>query len=93
MKWTPTYDPYGFPAIDLANRYLTSIQDIGDLDILPVTERMDPEGFLRKALGSGKFWAHTPDNEVICRTREEELNEEDGFHYRYVAISSNQFIQ
>jgi hypothetical protein len=67
-RWSPSYDSEGYPAVDISNRYLTGVRDRGDLEILPITDSLDPFRHLRSAMGT--FWTHTQDNEVVCFRRD-----------------------
>ena len=84
-KWTPSYTASGHPAIDLSNRYVTNVKDKGIFTSLPVTDLMDPYGYLRKVMG--RFWHYTEDNEVECFERYEKERRDNGEKkYRYSLI-------
>ena len=51
-----------FPAIDVANRYFTPRGGADTEDIRPLTEEVDPNGYLAKAAGS--MYVHTEENKV-----------------------------
>lgn len=52
----------GFPAIDVSNRYFTPRGGADVEDIRPLTEEVDPNGYLAKAAGS--TYVHTEENKV-----------------------------
>lgn len=52
----------GFPAIDVSNRYFTPRGGADAEDIRPLTEEVDPNGYLAKAAGS--TYVHTEENKV-----------------------------
>jgi hypothetical protein len=52
----------GFPAIDVSNWYFTPRGGADVDDIRPLTEEVDPNGYLAKAAGS--TYVHTEENKV-----------------------------
>ena len=51
-----------FPAIDVANRYLTPRDSTTSEEIRPLTADVDPNGYLARAAGS--TYVHTEENKV-----------------------------
>ena len=84
-KWTPSYTASGHPAIDLSNRYVTNVKDKGIFTSLPVTDLIDPYGYLHKVMG--RFWHYTDNNEVECFKRyKKEMRDNGEKKYRYSLI-------
>ena len=52
----------GFMAIDAANRYFTVRRGGNHEEEVPITDDMDPKGYLRKAAGA--TYVHTEENKV-----------------------------
>ena len=52
----------GYKAIDTSNRYFTPRDGKGDIESVPLGNKVDPYGFLLKAAGNA--YVHTEDNKV-----------------------------
>ena len=55
-------DEEGFMAIDAANQYFTFRTGRSDNNEIPITDDMDPKGYLRKVAGT--LYIHTEENKV-----------------------------
>lgn len=60
--WTAT-EFSGSPAIDMATRYFTPVQDAPDKASVPFNHDVDPAGLLTRLMGN--TFIHASDNEVI----------------------------
>ena len=59
----PDYsEEYGYSAFDASNRYFTLRSAKDHDEECPISEDMDPKGYLRKAAGG--MYIHTEDNRV-----------------------------
>lgn len=66
--WTAT-ELSGHPAIDMATRYFTPIQDAPDKASIPFKADIDPVGLLARLMGN--TFIHGSDNEVLFFKRKD----------------------
>ena len=62
----PFIDQQGYTAINGTNKLVIHVNNIGTLQRLPVTDTMDPYGYLREAMGDR--YVHMEDNHIYCDT-------------------------
>jgi hypothetical protein len=60
-NWTPGFYQ-DYPAIDMANRYMTDRHDMGNVNPIDIPASVDPKGELTKLMG--EEYVHLPENQV-----------------------------